>query len=417
MANIYRKKKLSSVLIKPAGPDCNLACTYCFYLEKSALFTKTKTHRMSDEILEETVKQVLTQGGQEVSFGWQGGEPTLMGLLFFRKAVELQKRFGRGQSVGNGLQTNGLLIDHEWAGFLNEYRFLVGLSLDGPQHVHNRYRMMRNGEGSWSRVVDKAKLLLDYGVATNALTVVNDYSADFPEEIYAFHKSLGLNYMQFIPCLEADPTDPSKTAPFSAPPDKFGRFLCSIFDLWLDDFDGMTATTSIRFFDSLFHIYVDLPPPECTLLKECGVYVVVEHNGDIYSCDFFVEPQWKLGNILTGRLTDMLNSSTQNKFGKLKSDLPEDCLTCAWLQTCRGGCTKDRFHNPSNTRLNYYCPSYKMFFQHADKKFKELAKEWKRRQAPPQSNRQTKGTPRVGRNDPCPCGSGLKYKKCCGRSE
>jgi uncharacterized protein len=380
VANIHRKKKLSSVLIKPAGPDCNMACTYCFYLEKSALFSGTTTHRMSEDILEETVEQVLSQGESEVSFGWQGGEPTLMGLAFFQKAVELQKRYGKGQTVGNGLQTNGLLIDRAWAEFLREYKFLVGLSLDGPEHIHNRYRLARNGKGSWSRVVESAELLLDSGVATNALSVVNDYSVDYPEDIYAFHKSLGLNYMQFIPCLEPDPGDPSKTASFSAPAGKYGRFLCRIFDLWLDDFDGMTATTSIRFFDSLFHIYVDFPPPECTLLKECGVYVVIEHNGDVYSCDFFVDPQWKLGNIMTNRLVHMLNSSTQNRFGKLKSRLPGKCRDCAWLRTCRGGCTKDRLFNPSNPQLNHYCESYKMFFSHADARFKDLAAAWKRRE-------------------------------------
>lgn len=403
------------MLIKPAGPDCNMACTYCFYLEKSELFPDSKIHRMSEGILEETVKQVLTQGEREVSFGWQGGEPTLMGLSFFRKAVEFQQQYGRGQAVGNGLQTNGLLIDREWAEFLREYKFLIGLSLDGPEHIHNRYRLMRNGKGSWSRVVEKAKLLLDMDVATNALTVINDFSVKFPEEIYAFHKSLGLNYMQFIPCLEPDPKNPSQVAPFSAPPDEYGRFLCRVFDLWLDDFDGMAATTSIRFFDSLFHPYVDLPAPECTLLKECGVYVVVEHNGDIYACDFFVSPEWRLGNIMTGKLIDMLNSSKQNRFGQLKSSLPMECRNCPWLRTCRGGCTKDRIHNPSNPELNHFCLSYKQFFEHADKRFKELAAAWKRQQNPYDYHRPKEEAPKIGRNDPCPCGSGLKFKKCCGK--
>jgi uncharacterized protein len=414
MAKTFRKKKLSSVLIKPAGPDCNMACTYCFYLEKADLFPDTKTHRMSEDILEETVKQVLAQGESEVSFGWQGGEPTLMGLPFFQKAVQFQQQYGKSQTVGNGLQTNGLLIDKEWAKLLSEYKFLIGLSLDGPEHIHDRYRKMRNGKGSWSQVVDKAKLLLDNDVATNALIVINDYSVDYPEDIYSFHKSIGLNHMQFIPCLETDPTDPSRKATFSAPADKYGQFLCRLFDLWLDDFDGMIATTSIRFFDSLFHIYVDFPPPECTLLKECGVYVVVEHNGDVYSCDFFVDPEWKLGNIKVNRLVDMLNSSTQTRFGRLKASLPNDCIQCAWLQTCRGGCTKDRIHNPSNPRLSHFCESYKVFFEHADKRFKELAAEWKRQQMLQQPMPPPQHRPDVGRNDPCPCGSGLKYKKCCG---
>jgi uncharacterized protein len=411
-----KRKKLNSVLIKPAGPDCNMACTYCFYLEKSELFSDTKVHRMNQEILEETIKQVLSQGEKSVSFGWQGGEPTLMGLPFFKKAVEFQQKYGRGHSVGNGLQTNGLLITQEWAEFLAEYRFLVGLSLDGPEHIHNTYRHLRNGKGSWSRVVDKAKLLLDNGVATNALTVLNDHSVGYPEEIYSFHKSLGLNYMQFIPCLELDPRNPSQPAPFSVSPEKYGQFLCKVFDLWLADFDGEVATTSIRFFDSLFHTYVDLPPPECTLLQECGVYVVIEHNGDVYSCDFFVDPEWRLGNIMDKRLIDMLNSSQQTRFGKQKATLPEECQKCPWLLICRGGCTKDRLHNPSNNKLNYFCASFKMFFEHAHPHFKKLAENWKRKHKPPQIETAAPHPPKIGRNDPCPCGSGLKYKKCCGRT-
>jgi uncharacterized protein len=410
------RKKLSSVLIKPAGPDCNMACTYCFYLEKSELFSTTNIHRMNEKTLEETIRQVLTYGERDVSFAWQGGEPTLMGLSFFQKAVELQQKYGRGHSVGNGLQTNGLLISDDWADFLAEYRFLIGLSLDGPEHIHNKYRRFRNGKGSWSRIVDKARLLLDKGVATNALTVVNDYSVNYPEEIYSFHKSLGLNYMQFIPCLELDPKNPFKVAPFSVPPEKYGRFLCKLFDLWRADFDGDVATTSIRFFDSLFHIYVDLSPPECTLLRECGVYVVIEHNGDVFACDFFVDPEWRLGNIMESRIVDMLNSSKQTRFGQMKAALLEECKKCDWLHTCRGGCTKDRIHSPSNKELNFFCSSYKMFFEHAHTHFEKLAEDWKRRhkQARPQTAAQQ--SLKIGRNDPCPCGSGLKYKKCCGQT-
>ncbi len=410
------RKKLSSVLVKPAGPDCNMACAYCFYLEKSELFSETKIHRMSADILEETIKQVLAQGEKDVSFGWQGGEPALMGLPFYKKAVEFQQKYGRGHSVGNGLQTNGLLITEEWADFLEDYRFLVGLSLDGPEHIHDRYRHLRNGKGSWSHVVDKAKLLLDKGVATNALTVINDYSADYPDEIYAFHKSLGLNHMQFIPCLEPDPKDPLRAASFSVSAEKYGRFLCKVFDLWLADFDGNVATTSIRFFDSLFHMYVDILPPECTLLRECGVYVVIEHNGDIYSCDFFVNPEWRLGNILENRLVDMLNSSKQTRFGKMKAALPQECRRCSWLPFCRGGCTKDRIHNPLRRELSHFCQSYKMFFAHADEHLKVLAEEWKHRQGTMEFLDRERRPQKIGRNDPCPCGSGMKYKKCCGKT-
>jgi uncharacterized protein len=321
--------------------------------------------------------------------------------------------------VGNGLQTNGILLDSEWAAFLMKYQFLVGLSLDGPEHIHNQYRFLRGGQGSWSYVVDKAKLLLDAGVAVNVLTVVTDYSVQFPEEIYAFHKNLGLSYMQFIPLLEPDPSNPDRKASFCPPPGAYGEFLIKMFDSWLEDFADGRPTTSIRFFDSVFYTYVGLEPPDCTLLPECGVYLVVEHNGDVYPCDFFVEPRLKLGNIRGKKLIDMLNSDPQRAFGARKSSLPETCMSCRWLRFCRGGCPKDRRFNPTNRELNYFCEAYKMFFDHADSRLKKLADRWHKEQAyASRKNILIEASPRqkIGRNDPCPCGSGLKYKKCCGAS-
>ncbi len=417
-----QKKPLNSILVKPAGPDCNMACTYCFYLKKSQLFSERKIHRMSDEILEVMIRQMMEQGESNVSFGWQGGEPTIMGLPFFEKAVYLQEKYGHGKTVGNGLQTNGILLDKNWAKFLKRYNFLVGLSLDGPEHVHNRYRRLKSGKGSWEKVHDRAKMLLDTGVEVNALTVVNDYSVQFPEEIYEFHKNLGLTYMQFIPCVETDPADPNRAAPFSVSAEKFGEFLIRIFDMWLADFKFGAPSTSVRFFDSVFFIYVGLEPPECTLRETCGIYVVVEHNGDVYSCDFFVEPRWKLGNVMENRLIDLLNSPKQNEFGRLKADVPYQCKRCRWLPFCRGGCTKDRIKDPRDKRLNHFCESYKMFFNHADPHFRRLAAEWKAQQqisaAPFRSESQVQpkefNNLKVGRNDPCPCGSGKKYKKCHG---
>ncbi|MBN1224730.1 MAG: anaerobic sulfatase maturase [Candidatus Aminicenantes bacterium] len=417
------QKQLTSVLVKPAGPDCNMVCTYCFYLKKSDLFSEVQKHRMSEDILQEMVKQVMEQAGREISFAWQGGEPTLMGLPFFKKAVELQERFGRGHVVGNGLQTNGVLIDEKWARFLREYDFLVGLSLDGPEHVHDKYRNLKSGRGSWSKVVDRAKLLLDSGVAVNALTVVNDYSVQFPDEIYAFHKSLGLNYMQFIPCVETDLRDSSKAAFFSVSSEKFGEFLCKIFDLWYADIHGTVANSSVRYFDSIFHQYVDLPVPDCTLLHECGVYVVVEHNGDVYSCDFFVEPEWKLGNIMEGTLTEMLNSERQNEFGRLKSAFPKECERCKWLRYCWGGCTKDRIRDLRDGGISHFCKATKVFFEYADARLRKLAAEWKNRQALGQFQQQVNSIypqdtrQKVGRNDPCPCGSGKKFKHCCAKKK
>ena len=414
------RKGLSSILVKPAGPDCNLACDYCFYLEKANLFKETKKHRMNEKTLELMIRQTLQQTTGPISFGWQGGEPTLMGLPFFQRAVDFQNRYGSGRSIGNGLQTNGLLIDDEWTSFLKKHNFLVGLSLDGPEHIHDKYRIFSTGKPSWEKVVGSARRMLDAGVAVNVLTVVNDYSAGFPEEIYRFHKSLGFEYMQFIPLVETDNNNSGKAAPYSVDQKAYGHFLCKIFDLWQADFQDGIATTSIRHFDSVFHTYVGLESPECTLLKECGNYVVVEHTGDVYSCDFFVEPEWRLGNIYHDDLLIMLNSEVQKQFGELKGDIPKKCKGCQWLRQCYGGCTKDRLKDPRDKGLSHFCESYKTFFQHADKKLREMAKVWKEQQAgtggtiPSEVVDSQPPKKKIRRNELCPCGSGKKYKFCCG---
>jgi uncharacterized protein len=371
---VINRKRLTSLLIKPAGPDCNLSCDYCFYLKKSSLFPDSRLHRMSHEILEETIRQVMSQGLPEVNFSWQGGEPTLMGLEFFRQAVHFQQKYGSHQSVGNGFQTNGLLINRDWVQFFHRYKFLVGLSIDGPEHVHNRYRRHLNDQGSWEKVVEAAKILLDSDVATNALVVINDYSVRFPEEIYEFLKGLGLTYMQFIPCLEPDPENSGKPASFSVPADRYGDFLLRLCELWKADFQNGRPSTYIRNFEALLFAFAGLTPPDCTLHKECGDYVVVEHNGDVYSCDFYVQPEAKLGNVKEKRLVDMLNSATQRKFGQRKSILLDECKKCKWLLYCRGGCSKERGYQPEPEK-SYFCQSYKRFLQQASPFFQELTKK------------------------------------------
>lgn len=375
-SDITKKKKLNSLLIKPAGPDCNLNCHYCFYLKKNSLFPESRPHRMSPGILEEIVRQVMSQGLPEVNFSWQGGEPTLMGLGFFKQAVSFQLKYGRNQLITNGFQTNGLLINRDWARFFREYKFLVGLSLDGTKHIHDHYRRHSNGQGSWSKVIDSAKLLLDSDVATNALVVINDYSARFPEEIYEFLKSLGLSYMQFIPCLEPDPESPGQPTSFSVLADQYGDFLLRLFALWKSDFQNGRPSTYIRNFEALAFAYAGLTPPDCTLHKECGVYLVVEHNGDVYSCDFFVQSEWRLGNVQDKRLIDMLNSALQKKFGQRKSLLPKACKNCEWLIYCRGGCPKERGYQPEPEK-SYFCESYQHFLSHTKSFFKELISEIK----------------------------------------
>jgi len=382
------RKPLNSVLVKPAGADCNMACEYCFYLEKGALYPKRKVHRMSVEVLEELVRQLMQAGESQVSFSWQGGEPTLMGLEFLKRAVAFEQKYGRtGQSVGNGFQTNGLLINDEWCEFFKEYSFLVGLSLDGLEHVHDHYRRDRGGRPTWQRVMKAAELMARHGVAYNILAGVNDYSAQFPREIYDFLTRQALpgdrqeKFLQFIPIVETD-VRTGAAAPFSVSGEAFGKFLCEIFDCWLGDFKNGWPTVSIRFFDTVFYSYVGMEAPECSSMKECGCYVVVEHSGDVYSCDFFVEPRWKLGNLMKGDMLEMLTSPRQTEFGRMKAALPDLCLNCRWLNLCRGGCTKDRIRDPADCGLCHFCVSHKMFFEHADEHFRRLAEKWQRGDRP-----------------------------------
>ena len=371
---------LNSLLIKPAGPDCNLDCEYCFYLEKEALFPESKIHRMSEQTLDTIIKQALEQSRSQISFAWQGGEPTLMGLPFYEKAIKLQQKYARGTQVENALQTNGTLIDGQWAAFLHENNFLVGLSLDGPEHVHDHYRVDKAGEPSFEKVRDAATLMLEHQVDVNALVVVNDYSVKYPEDIYQFHKDLGLDHMQFIPCVEYGDA-PSDLAPYTVSPEEYGEFLCRTFDLWVLDIDDLVSKTSIRFFDSVFRKYVGHPPADCTLLADCGVYLTIEHEGSVYSCDFYVDSENLLGNVNELKLIDMLDGDQQIRFGSAKSILPQECKACEWLALCRGGCPKDRLLKGEGSGLHYLCEAFKIFFAHADGTFRTLAGAWQDQQA------------------------------------
>ena len=388
---VQKHRPLSSVLVKPSGPDCNLDCSYCFYLSKDKLFPETKTHPMSAEVQEEMIRQVMQQSGDAVSIGWQGGEPALMGLDFYKRAIELEIKYGHGQSVGNGFQTNGTLLDREWAKFFKKYDWLIGLSLDGPEHIHDRYRMDKGKHKTWKIVEEKARMLLEEGVAVNAMCCITDYSADKAEELYNYYKNLGLTWMQFIPIVETDPTDPSKAAPFSLTAEKYGHFLIKLFDLWLADFKDGVPTTSVRHFESVFHSYVGLEAPECSFLKECGSYVVIEHNGNVYSCDFFVENKHRLGNIRHDKIINMLNTKKQDDFGKAKAMLPRKCRMCPWYTKCFGGCTKDRIKDPQDNHQPRFCAGYQLFFEHADADLKKIAARWSQQQADLQERDRTRG--------------------------
>ncbi len=400
------------LLIKPASADCNAACEYCFYtrVNTEGMYPAAPVHRMSLDVLERMTHELLSYRFRNTVFSWQGGEPTLMGLEFFQHAVRLQEQHGLpGQAVGNALQTNGILIDDDWARFLARYRFLVGLSLDGPEDVHDTYRKTKSGSGTWQQVMRAVDRCRTHGVNFNILTVVNDVNQHRARDVYHWMvDEQGFDYLQFIPCIELDPST-GAIARFSASPAGYGQFLCDLFDEWYES--GGYRTVSIRTFDSVLNYYVTGRSTMCIFGPTCDVYLVVEHTGDIYPCDFFVRPELHLGNLMDQPLERFFDHPIHEKFARAKvRNVHPECRTCEWWDLCHAGCQKDRIaadgYEPTRT---YFCESYKRLFAHAHTRFKVLADEVRRRRAayavPPGA--------KIGRNDPCPCGSGRKYKHCC----
>ena len=395
------------VLVKPAGPDCNLACTYCFYRPKAELYPDSPRHRMSDEVLEEFIGQYMAMSGEQVAFAWQGGEPTLMGLDFFRRVVDYQQRLGQsGQRVSNSLQTNGILLDDDWCQFLAEYKFLVGISIDGPTDIHDHFRIYPSGNGSYEQVIAAQDRLQAHRVEHNCLAMVTPVNIQRPEEVYRYlTEELQLEYLQFIPLVEQDPAT-GELADFSIAPRDWGDFLCRVFDLWSRK---AQSEVHVRVFDDLMTVYAGGEPPSCQWREQCGSYVVVEHNGDVYCCDFFVEPQWKLGNLVQTPLTELVKSERFAHFARRKSEIGEKCRECEWLQMCWGGCPKHRLvYADDASAPSYLCAGYQQFFAHSHEQLQRRVRRWLAQQRNPAISYEN-----VGRNDPCPCGSGEKYKKCC----
>lgn len=375
------------VMTKPIGPLCNLDCKYCFYLEKEKLFPDNENFKMTDEVLETYVRQYIEhQTVPEVTFAWQGGEPTLMGVKFFRKVVAFQKQNANGKIIHNALQTNGTLLDDEWCGFLTENRFLVGLSIDGPPKLHDAYRVDKKGGGSYEKVVRGLKLIKKHGTEFNTLTVVNRINSQHPLEVYKFLKGIGSGFIQFIPLVErladADAKKlglnlampprvdqegevPMPVTDWSVQPKQFGKFLCTIFDEWVRHHVGRCY---VQLFDVTLGNWMGETSGLCVFSPTCGVGMAMEHNGDIYSCDHYVYPHYKLGNILNKTLGEMVGSEFQVRFGKDKSaTLPKYCLDCDVRFLCNGECPKHRFiRTPEgDPGLNYLCSGYKDFFHHS----------------------------------------------------
>ena len=366
------------VMLKPAGAHCNLACKYCYYLEKNKLYPTAQRHLMSDEILEQFTREYIeAQTMNQVLFTWHGGEPLLRSIDFYRKALSLQQKYAGGRHIDNVIQTNGTLLTDEWCEFFAQNHWLVGISIDGPQPYHDHYRLTAAGKPSWKKVMQGIKLLKKHGVEWNAMAVVNAYNVNHPLEFYRFFKENGCQFLQFTPIVErltrhedgrtlaslAD-KDEISLSEASVAPEQWGYFLCAIFDEWVRKDVGKIF---VEIFDCTLANWMGISPGICAYSKECGHAGVMEHNGDVYSCDHFVFPEYKLGNIRDHSLIDMLYGEQQQEFSRLKhSSLPRQCKECDMEFACHGECPKNRFMKDKygDSGLNYLCPGYYHYYQH-----------------------------------------------------
>ncbi len=369
------------IMTKPAGSSCNLACEYCYYLEKKNLYkdaSADRRHVMSDDMLERFIKMYIeSQSMPQILFSWHGGETLMRPLSFYKKVIELQKKYGGGLVIDNSIQTNGTLLTDEWCRFFKDNNWLVGVSVDGPQEFHDEYRRNNIGAPSFHKVMRGINLLKKHGVEWNALAVVNDFNADYPLDFYHFFKEIECRYIQFTPIVEriiphtdgrtlASPMDAhdAPLADFSVSPAQWGEFLCTIFDEWVKNDVGQYF---IQLFDSTLANWAGVQPGVCTMARTCGHAGVMEFNGDVYSCDHFVFPEYKLGNIREKTLVEMMYSDRQQKFGTDKYDsLPGQCRRCKYLFACNGECPKNRFAFTADGEpgLNYLCEGYYRFFEH-----------------------------------------------------
>ncbi|MEO0795420.1 MAG: anaerobic sulfatase maturase [Verrucomicrobiota bacterium] len=385
------------VMTKPIGPLCNLDCEYCFYLEKENLFAANERFRMSDEALEAYVKGYIeSQPEQTVTFAWQGGEPTLMGVTFFQRVRELQKKYAQGRVIENALQTNGTLLDEDWCRFLHDENFLLGISIDGPEKLHNRYRVDKKGGSTYSQVMRGIELCKKFKVEFNTLTCVHAGNVDQPLEVYKFLRNIGSGFLQFIPIVERlpdknskdiglqlahpprfDQPPPEKRAPimteWSVDPHKYGTFLCSVFDRWVTRDVGKTF---VQIIDMALGKWLNIPGGMCIFSETCGRAMAMEHNGDVYACDHYVYPRYKVGNVLNQSLGAIVDSEAMQTFGQeKKTTLPKQCVECDVRFACNGECPKHRFTwtNDGEYGLNYLCAAYLKFFNHIDPAMKLMA--------------------------------------------
>ncbi|MDA3843637.1 MAG: anaerobic sulfatase-maturation protein [Candidatus Kapabacteria bacterium] len=399
--DLSNKNKFSTsefqLMTKPIGPLCNLDCDYCYYLEKKKLFPESGSFLMSDEVTESFIRQYIeSQSSPEITFSWQGGEPALAGLDYFKKVVDLQLKYAGKKTIANTFQTNGVLIDDDWAKFLAEYKFLVGVSVDGPEHLHDKHRKNSAGKPSFSKVMNAIEKLKKYQVEFNTMTVVNDFNSRYPLEVYDFLKSIGSEFLQFIPIVERQalkknidlkliaPGDreKAKVAPWSVKAIQYGKFLNTIFDEWVQQDVGRIF---VRIFDVALAATMGQDPGLCVFQETCGRAAVIEHNGNVYSCDHYVYERNLLGNILNTPVDTMMNSDKQINFAvSKKTKLPGKCEKCEYLNICWGGCPKHRIIDAGSRdkKLNYFCKGYKLFFGHVKPYIEFMAAELRNNRAP-----------------------------------
>ncbi|MFN2373908.1 MAG: anaerobic sulfatase-maturation protein [Cyclonatronaceae bacterium] len=386
------------IMAKPIGAVCNLDCEYCFYLEKENLYPGTSNFSMNREVQESFIQQYInSQPGNMVYFAWQGGEPTLLGLDFFKRAIELQQRHANGKIIENSIQTNGVVINDDWASFFKEHNILIGISIDGPEKFHDKYRVTKGKKGSFNKVMRGLSYLQKHEVPFNTLTVVQNHNSQFPLDIYHFLKEIGSNFMQFIPIVERignskspdglqllspDSPQQAEVSKWSVNAEQYGTFLCEIFNEWVRQDVG---SYYIQLFDVALEAWLGLSPSLCVFNETCGNALAIEHNGDLYSCDHYVYPENKLGNILEQTMQKLVDSDQQRTFGtNKKTTLPNYCKKCEVRFACNGECPKHRFIKTPDGEdgLNYLCAGYKKFFNHIDPYMRFMANELKNRRAP-----------------------------------
>jgi uncharacterized protein len=423
------------IMAKPTGAICNLDCEYCFYLEKEKLYPLVKNWTMPDDVLEKYVKEYIqSQKVPEIIFAWQGGEPTLLGIDFFKKAVQLQKKYSDGKKIENTFQTNGILLNDDWCIFFLENNFLIGLSIDGPSEIHDKYRVHKGGQPSFDKVMVGLEYLKKHNVEFNTLTCVQKDNSYKPLEVYEFLKEISSKFMQFIPIVERKSLNETSElklvlhtykeeaalTDWSVEPLQYGKFLLEIFDRWVRNDVGKYY---VQIFDVSLGLWHGLGSSLCVFKETCGRALAMEHNGDVYSCDHFVYPENKLGNIMEESLNKIVDSKQQLQFATdKKTKLPQFCINCDVRFACNGECPKHRFIKTSDGEegLNYLCAGYKYFFHGIAPYMRFMSNELTNKKPPANVMMWAKEKDKgflgidIGRNDPCICGSGLKFKNCCG---